>query len=314
MADERWVTFDCYGTLIDWEGGIGDALAGLWPEADREALLRRYHEIEPRVQLRGALPYREVMRQALGLLAGDRELPLAEADEYALGEALPSWRPFPEVPGALAELRGRGFSLAILSNTDPDLLDASLERIGVPVDARITAAEAAVCYGRIGVSTQEFGGVCQWLMNVLNIVTGNLDRPGGAMFTLPAVDPISAPQWLAPRGSFARRHSRVRKLPEFAGELPVAALAEEILTEGPGQVKAFVTYAGNPVLSTPNGRELDRALASLEFMTSIDFYINETTRHAHIILPPTSPLERGHYDKVLDEPTRQRLRALAGDD
>jgi anaerobic selenocysteine-containing dehydrogenase len=158
------------------------------------------------------------------------------------------------------------------------------------------AAESAVCYGRIGLSTQEFGGVCQWLINVLNIVTGNLDRVGGAMFTLPAFDPISAPESIAQRGNFGRWQSRVRKLPEFAGELPVAALAEEILTEGAGQVKAFVTLAGNPVLSTPNGRELDRALASLEFMVSIDCYINETTRHAHIILPPTSPLERGHYD------------------
>ena len=158
------------------------------------------------------------------------------------------------------------------------------------------AAESAVCYGRIGLSTQEFGGVCQWLINVLNIVTGNLDRPGGAMFTLPAFDPVTAPESLAARGIFARWHSRVRKLPEFSGELPVAALAEEILTEGDGQVKALVTLAGNPVLSTPNGRELDRALASLEFMVSIDCYINETTRHAHIILPPSSPLERGHYD------------------
>jgi anaerobic selenocysteine-containing dehydrogenase len=158
------------------------------------------------------------------------------------------------------------------------------------------AAESAVCYGRIGVSTQEFGGVCQWLINVLNVVTGNLDRPGGAMFTLPAFDPITAPQSLSPRGSYARWHSRVRKLPEFAGELPVVTLAEEILTEGPGQIKAFVTSAGNPVLSTPNGRELDRALAGLEFMVSIDPYINETTRHAHIILPPSSSLERGHYD------------------
>jgi 2-haloacid dehalogenase len=139
---DRWATFDCYGTLIDWEGGIGDALAGLWPDADRETLLARYHEIEPRVQLDSALPYREVMRQALSLLAGDEGLPLATADEYALAESLPAWRPFPEVPGALAELRGRGFSLAILSNTDPDLLDASLERIGVSVDERITAAEA----------------------------------------------------------------------------------------------------------------------------------------------------------------------------
>ena len=157
-------------------------------------------------------------------------------------------------------------------------------------------AESAVCYGRIGVSTQEFGGVCQWLINVLNVVTGNLDRAGGAMFTLPAFDPITAPESVAPRGSFGRWRSRVRNLPEFAGELPVAALAEEILTDGPGQIKALVTLAGNPVLSTPNGRELDRALASLEFMVSIDIYINETSRHANIILPPTSPLERGHYD------------------
>lgn len=139
---DRWATFDCYGTLIDWNRGIGDALASLWPDADREALLARYHEIEPRVQLDSELPYREVMRQALVLLAGDEDLPLGEADEYALADSLPSWRPFPEVPGALAELRGRGFKLVILSNTDPELLDASLERIGVSVDGCVTAAEA----------------------------------------------------------------------------------------------------------------------------------------------------------------------------
>ena len=174
--------------------------------------------------------------------------------------------------------------------------------IGIDAEAirslalEFASADGAVCYGRIGVSTQEFGAACQWLINVLNLVTGNLDRPGGAMFTLPAFDPVTAPQSLAPRGSFARWRSRVRKLPEFAGEFPVATLAEEIMTEGQGQVKAFVTLAGNPVLSTPNGRELDQALASLEFMVSIDCYINETTRHANIILPPTSSLERGHYD------------------
>jgi anaerobic selenocysteine-containing dehydrogenase len=182
-------------------------------------------------------------------------------------------------------------------NTIADLVaDFTPERVtsATGIDAGVirrlatefASAESAVCYGRIGVSTQQFGGVCQWLINVLNIVTGNLDRAGGAMFTLPAFDPITAPESLAPRGSFGRWHSRVRKLPEFAGELPVAALVEEILTEGIGQVKGLVTLAGNPVLSTPNGRELDRALASLEFMLSIDFYINETTRHAHIILPP----------------------------
>ncbi|HEX8174949.1 MAG TPA: molybdopterin oxidoreductase family protein [Pyrinomonadaceae bacterium] len=164
------------------------------------------------------------------------------------------------------------------------------------VAREFAAAASAVCYGRIGVSTQEFGATCQWLINVLNIVTGNLDKPGGAMFTRPAFDPVVSPESLAPRGGFARWHSRVRKLPEFAGEFPVATLAEEILTEGTGQVKALVTYAGNPVLSTPNGRLLERALSGLEFMASIDFYINETTRHANIILPPGSLLERAHYD------------------
>jgi len=187
----------------------------------------------------------------------------------------------------------------LVANFTPERV-ASITGIGAEqirtLAKEFTSAESAVCYGRIGVSTQEFGAACQWLINVLNTVTGNLDRPGGAMFTLPAFDPITAPESLAQKGSFARWHSRVRKLPEFAGEFPVVTLAEEILTEGAGQVKAFVTSAGNPVLSTPNGRELDRALASLEFMAAIDFYINETTQHANIILPPTSPLERGHYD------------------
>jgi 2-haloacid dehalogenase len=141
MAD-RWATFDCYGTLIDWNRGIGDALASLWPEADREAVLSRYHEIEPRVQLDSALPYREVLKESLRLLADHEGLPIGAEDEYALADSLPSWRPFPEVPGALAELRGRDFKLAILSNTDPELLEASLERIGVSVDGRVTAAEA----------------------------------------------------------------------------------------------------------------------------------------------------------------------------
>jgi 2-haloacid dehalogenase len=139
---DRWATFDCYGTLIDWNRGIGDALASLWPDADREALLARYHEIEPRVQLEGALPYREVLKESLRFLAEHEGLALGAEDEYKLAESLPSWRPFPEVPGALAELRGRGFRLAILSNTDPELLDASLDRIDVSVDGRVTAREA----------------------------------------------------------------------------------------------------------------------------------------------------------------------------
>jgi 2-haloacid dehalogenase len=138
----RWATFDCYGTLIDWDGGIRACLAGLWPEADADRLLERYHEIEPRVQQGSSMPYREVLAQALRILADEEDLPLAPEQEGALGDSLPSWRPFPEVPGALADLRDRGFNLVLLSNTDPDLLAASIARIGVPVEGAITAAEA----------------------------------------------------------------------------------------------------------------------------------------------------------------------------
>lgn len=157
-------------------------------------------------------------------------------------------------------------------------------------------ARAAVCYGRMGVSTQEFGAATQWLINVLNIVTGNLDRPGGAMFTRPAFDLVALAAQLGERGHFDKGRSRVRKLPEYGGEYPVSTLAEEILTPGRGQIRALVTHAGNPVLSTPNGAALDRALASLDYMVAIDFYLNETTRHAHLILPPTYSLEHDHYD------------------
>ena len=160
------------------------------------------------------------------------------------------------------------------------------------------AAERAVAYGRIGLSTQAFGGLCQWLINALNIVTGNLDRPGGAMFTLPAVDVVGITAQMGATGRFGRWTSRVRKLPEFGGELPVATLAEEILTPGEDQIRALVTSAGNPVLSTPNGRQLEKALSSLEFMVSIDIYINETTRFANIILPPATGLESDNYDIV----------------
>jgi anaerobic selenocysteine-containing dehydrogenase len=157
-------------------------------------------------------------------------------------------------------------------------------------------APSAVCYGRLGVSTQEYGALCAWLVNLLNIVTGNLDRPGGAMFTRPAVDLVK----LVGPGSVGRWTSRVRGLPAFGSELPCSALADEMLTPGEGRVRALLTVAGNPVLSTPNGRRLDRALADLEQMVSIDFYLNETTRHARIILPPTGPLEHDHYDLVFN--------------
>ena len=154
----------------------------------------------------------------------------------------------------------------------------------------------ALVYGRVGACTQEFGGLTLWLIYCLNAVTGHLDREGGMMFAEPAVDLTRA---YGSRGHYGRFHSRVRKLPEFSNELPVAALAEEILTPGPGQIRAMFTFAGNPVLSTPNGRQMDSALAQLEFMVSVDWYVNETSRHANLILPPASPLERSHYDIAL---------------
>ena len=163
---------------------------------------------------------------------------------------------------------------------------------------KFAAAESAVCYGRVGVSTQEFGGLCNWLINALNIITGNLDCPGGAMFTLPAVDVVGFTSLIGSTGSYGRWKSRVRGLPEFMGELPVAVLGEELTTPGEGQIKAMVTIAGNPVLSTPNGVHVDEGLAGLEYMVAIDIYINETTRHANVILPPTTGLETEHYDLV----------------
>ncbi len=161
---------------------------------------------------------------------------------------------------------------------------------------QFAAAPSAVCYGRVGVCTQEFGGLAAWLINVVNLVTGNFDREGGAMLTTPAADLVGVATWLGERGHFGVWKSRVRGLPEFGGELPVATLAEEIETPGQGQIRALVTHAGNPVLSTPNGARLSRALAGLEYMVAIDIYRNETTRHANLILPTSFGFERDHYD------------------
>jgi anaerobic selenocysteine-containing dehydrogenase len=158
------------------------------------------------------------------------------------------------------------------------------------------ASPSAVCYGRMGVSTQAFGTLCHWLIQVINLVTGNLDRVGGALCTEPAVDVVASTSG----GHFNRWQSRVSGRPEYAGELPVSTLAEEMLTEGEGQIRALVTVAGNPVLSTPNGRQLEQALDGLEFMVSVDLYINETTRYADLILPSTSALENDHYDTTFN--------------
>ena len=159
-------------------------------------------------------------------------------------------------------------------------------------------APTAVCYGRVGISTQSFGGVASWLMNALNAITGNLDSPGGFMFTKPAVDLAALGSMIGLQGRFGRRPSRVRGAPGFSGEWPAAILAEEIATPGNGQIRGLVVIGGNPVLSTPNGGALERALTGLDALVSIDPYVNETSRLAHVILPPASPLTRDHYDLV----------------
>ena len=163
----------------------------------------------------------------------------------------------------------------------------------------LATTEKAVLYGRVGICTQEFGGLAAWLCYTLNALTGHLDEPGGLMFTTPAVDPLPLATLLGYSGGFGRWKSRVSGKPEFGEELPMTVLAEEILTPGPGQIRALITSAGNPALSAPGGPELERALSSLDFMVSIDPYLNETTRLAHVILPPSSPLERSHYDAAL---------------
>ncbi len=163
----------------------------------------------------------------------------------------------------------------------------------------LAAAPTAAVYGRIGTCTQEFGTLASWLVDVLNVCTGNLDRPGGAMFTNAATSFAGEATGKGRGVSFGRRTSRVRGLPEFFGELPVVCLAEEIETPGDGRIRALVTVAGNPAVSTPNSERLRRALSNLDFMVSFDIYLNETTRYANVILPAEPELARGHYDVAL---------------
>jgi anaerobic selenocysteine-containing dehydrogenase len=212
-----------------------------------------------------------------------------------------------------------GFDQAMTAITDFDMKDV-FAFTGITAETIQTLAndfyqaDKAVVYGRMGVSTQANGTLCQWLMQLINIYTGNLDKIGGALVNEAAL-PITG-KGTSP-GARARWHSRVRGLPEFAGELPVSILCEEISTPGDGQIRALFTSAGNPVLSTPNGQALDKALEGLDFMLCMDVYINETTRHADLILPPASFLTQHHYDSVfnafavrrvarLSQPTRER--------
>lgn len=160
---------------------------------------------------------------------------------------------------------------------------------------RLASARSAAVYGRIGVCTQAFGSACAWLILVLDALTGNLDRPGGKMFTTPAFDGVRVATILGQQGSFDTYRTRSGNAPEFSGEVPLATLAEEIENAG---IRGFVTAAGNPVLSAPNGRRIEQALRKLDFFVAIDIYVNETTRLADLILPPTFALERDGFDMV----------------
>lgn len=160
---------------------------------------------------------------------------------------------------------------------------------GIAVE--LGSGQPAIVYGRMGVSVVKHGTLNHWLIQLLNIATGNVDREGGVMFPDSIIDPVER----SGTGSYGRYHQRLSGRPEVLGELPAAELAPEITTGGEGQIGALLTLAGNPVLSSPGGRQLDRALESLDLMVSIDMYITETSRHADYILPPCGPLERDHY-------------------
>jgi anaerobic selenocysteine-containing dehydrogenase len=230
--------------------------------------------------------------------AADEHLPIRPGTDaiflFAVANVL-----FQEGLARLGRLEGSVAGLdelaAVVVGFDPETVEATC---GMPsgtvrrIARELAAAETAAVYGRIGTHTTEFGTMASWMVDVLNVITGNLDTPGGAMFPRAAHEqPRSRRQFQTGRWA-----TRVRGLPEVRGELPVSTLAEEILEPGDGRLRALVTIAGNPILSTPDSDRLDEALASLEFVVSVDVYLNETTRHADVVLPGTTPLRRPHYD------------------
>ena len=167
---------------------------------------------------------------------------------------------------------------------------------------QLAETEKAVVYGRIGLCNQEFGSLASWLVDVVNILTGHFDTAGGAMFPRPAAWTVTAQPQPGLEGGlpeFGRWHTRVRGAKEVLGQVPVSCLAEEIETPGEGQIRALITVAGNPVLSTPQGHRLDELLPGLDAMIAVDLWLNETTRHADVILPGLSPLEQPHHDDLI---------------
>jgi anaerobic selenocysteine-containing dehydrogenase len=270
-------------TAPDWPGRIealiarGGTLVVVDPRRSRTA-----EEATQHVAIRpGADAF--LLMALVNVLDADGLIDAGAAGEYLTGvdEVLAAARPF--TPEAVAGVTG---------------VEADVIR---QLAHDLAAAPTACVYGRIGTTTALYGTLTSWLVDVLNTLTGNLDRPGGAMFPKAAAGAANT------RGTprvgrglkLHRRRSRVRGVGETLGELPVAVLAEEIDTPGDGQIRGLVTVAGNPVLSTPNAGRLDAALATLDFYVAVDPYVNETTRHADVILPPPTPLQKGHYDLAL---------------
>lgn len=260
-------------TAPDWPGRLralrerGGRLTVVDPRRTKTAeLADRHLAIRPGTDAAWLVSLLHVVF-ADGLVA-DGLVPVSSLDELAAAVT-------PFTPEATAEFTG---------------IDADLTRT---IAHELADAPTAAVYGRLGTHTVSFGTLAAWAVDALNVVTGNLDRPGGAMFPIGLHQPARRPVRPFRQGRF---HSRVRRMPETMGELPVVTLADEILTEGTGQVRALITIAGNPVLTTPDAGRLDHALETLDFMVSIDLYVNETTRHADVILPGRSALEKSHYD------------------
>ncbi|MET9887235.1 molybdopterin oxidoreductase family protein [Streptomyces sp. NPDC006430] len=203
-------------------------------------------------------------------------------------------------PGALEErIEGLGELGEALGSFTPEAVAPACDLTATEIRALardLAAAPTAAVYGRIGSCTVEYGTPASWLVDVLNVLTGNLDRPGGALFPLPAAGPRPHPAGPGKGFALGRWRSRVSGHPEAKAELPIAALAEEIETPGEGRIRAVIAIAANPVLSAPDGRRLDAALAGLDFMVSVDPYLNETSRHAHVVLPPPPPSQSAHHD------------------
>ncbi|MBI4936016.1 MAG: molybdopterin-dependent oxidoreductase [Actinobacteria bacterium] len=204
---------------------------------------------------------------------------------------------------AAAHVSGVDEVVAALAPFTPEVVASAT---GVSADdirrvaRELCAAPSGSVYGRIGTTTTEFGTITSWLIDVVNTFSGNLDRRGGAMFPKPVAGSGNTRGRSGTGKGFSvgRGHTQVRQLPEVMGEYPASAMAEEI-TAAADPVRALITVAGNPVLSTPNSDQLDAAFGQLEFMVSVDIYLNETTKHADVILPPPSQLQRGHYDLAL---------------